>query len=56
MESAASTAAVNLERTENVAAATEEQLALMTNISSAADHLNEIVYELERAISQFKVK
>lgn len=56
MEQTASTAAVNLEKTENVAAATEEQLALMDNISSAAGHLDTIVRELDLAISQFKVK
>ncbi|WP_054027997.1 methyl-accepting chemotaxis protein [Bacillus sp. FJAT-28004] len=56
MEQTASTAAGNLEKTENVAAATEEQLALMDNISSAAVHLNEIVRELDLAIAHFKVK
>ncbi|WP_139997993.1 methyl-accepting chemotaxis protein [Paenibacillus paridis] len=56
MEQTASTAAANLEKTESVAAATEEQLALMDNISSAAGHLDAIVQELDRAISQFKVK
>lgn len=56
MEQSASTAALNLGKTESVAAATEEQLALMDNISSAAEHLNEIVGELDRAISHFKVK
>ncbi|OMF22747.1 hypothetical protein BK133_25495 [Paenibacillus sp. FSL H8-0548] len=56
MEQTASTASVNLEKTESVAAATEEQLALMDNISSAAAHLDEIVRELDDAIAQFKVK
>jgi methyl-accepting chemotaxis protein len=56
MEQTASTAAANLEKTESVAAATEEQLALMDNISSATGHLDAIVQELDRAISQFKVK
>lgn len=56
MEQSASTAALNLGKTESVAAATEEQLALMDNISSAAGHLTEIVSELDRAISHFKVK
>ncbi|CAM4508199.1 methyl-accepting chemotaxis protein [Paenibacillus endophyticus] len=56
MEQTASTAAANLEKTESVAAATEEQLALMDNISSSASHLNEIVIELDQAISHFKVK
>lgn len=56
MEQSASTAAVNLEKTESVAAATEEQLALMDNISNAAVHLDEIVQELDLAISHFKVK
>ncbi|MGM0879528.1 MAG: methyl-accepting chemotaxis protein [Bacillota bacterium] len=56
MEQTASTAAVNLEKTESVAAATEEQLALMENISSSAGHLDAIVRGLDLAISQFKVK
>lgn len=56
MEQTASTAAVNLEKTESVAAATEEQLALMKNISSSAGRLDAIVRELDLAISQFKVK
>ncbi|WP_052350282.1 methyl-accepting chemotaxis protein [Paenibacillus gorillae] len=56
MEQSASSAASNLERTESVAAATEEQLALMDNIASAAVHLDEIVGELNRAIHHFKVK
>lgn len=56
MEQTASTAAVNLEKTESVAAATEEQLALMENISSSAGRLDTIVRELDLAISQFKVK
>lgn len=56
MEQTASTAGVNLEKTESVAAATEEQLALMENISSSAGHLDAIVRELDLAISQFKVK
>lgn len=56
MEQTSSTAAVNLEKTESVAAATEEQLALMENISSSAGHLDAIVRELDLAISQFKVK
>lgn len=56
MEQTASTASVNLGKTESVAAATEEQLALMDNISTAAEHLDEIVRELDDAIAQFKVK
>ncbi|WP_028611194.1 methyl-accepting chemotaxis protein [Paenibacillus harenae] len=56
MEQTASSASVNLEKTESVAAATEEQLALMDNISSSADHLNEIVSGLDLAISHFKLK
>ncbi|WP_419872902.1 methyl-accepting chemotaxis protein [Candidatus Pristimantibacillus sp. PTI5] len=55
MEQTAATAAANLEKTESVAAATEEQLALMDNISTAAVHLDEIVRELDLAISHFKV-
>lgn len=56
MEQTAATAAANLEKTESVAAATEEQLALMDNISTAAVHLDEIVRELDLAISHFKVR
>lgn len=56
MQQTAATAAVNLEKTENVAAATEEQLALMDNISSAAVHLEGIVRDLDLAISHFKMK
>ncbi|OBZ16710.1 methyl-accepting chemotaxis protein [Bacillus sp. FJAT-26390] len=56
MEQTAATAAVNLEKTESVAAATEEQLALMDNISASAGHLDEIVQELDLAISHFKVQ
>ncbi|WP_138751891.1 methyl-accepting chemotaxis protein [Paenibacillus sinopodophylli] len=56
MEQSASTAIANLDKTESVAAATEEQLALMDNISSAANHLKDIVHDLDQAISHFKVK
>ncbi|MBD2870097.1 methyl-accepting chemotaxis protein [Paenibacillus arenilitoris] len=56
MEQAASGAAVNLEKTESVAAATEEQLAHMDNISASASRLSEIVSKLELAISRFELK
>jgi methyl-accepting chemotaxis protein len=46
----------SITQTESVAAATEEQLALIDNISNAASHLDEIVKELDLAISHFKVK
>lgn len=55
MEQSASSAAANLERTESVAAATEEQLALMDNIAAATNHLDEIVDQLNQAVSSFKV-
>lgn len=56
MEQTASSAAMNFNKTENVAAATEEQLALMENINAAAAHLNDIVAELNRSVSHFKVE
>lgn len=55
MQQTASSAALNMDKAENVAAAAEEQLALMQNISEAAEQLNGIVAELNREVSRFKL-
>ncbi|MEK3885221.1 methyl-accepting chemotaxis protein [Paenibacillus sp. PL2-23] len=55
VEQSASTAAANLGKTESVAAATEEQLALMENILASAHELDDIVKQLSGAVAHFKV-
>lgn len=55
VEQSATSAAVNLEKTESVAAATEEQLALMESISNSSKELDTIVRELHSAVAHFKV-
>ncbi|MHA7963739.1 methyl-accepting chemotaxis protein [Paenibacillus sp. CAU 1782] len=55
MDQTAHTASQNLQKAETVAAATEEQLALMDNINAAALRLDEIVNELNGSTSKFKV-
>lgn len=55
-EQSAATAAASLEKTENVAAAMEEQLALTDNIADASRTLDSIVNQLGAAVGQFKVK
>ncbi|MCU6709439.1 methyl-accepting chemotaxis protein [Paenibacillus sp. J5C_2022] len=49
-------AARNMEKADSVAAATEEQLALIESISLSADGLNEVVRKLNEAVEQFKMK
>jgi methyl-accepting chemotaxis protein len=56
MDQTAHTASQNLQKAETVAAATEEQLALMDNINAAALRLDEIVTELNGSTAKFKVK
>lgn len=56
MEQSAHAAQQNLESTRNVASATEEQLALMEEITSSADQLQRIVLQLTESVSTFKVK
>ncbi|WP_020615639.1 methyl-accepting chemotaxis protein [Paenibacillus daejeonensis] len=51
----ASAAESNLVTTESVAAATQEQLALMDGIASSAAKLQDIVGELDGAIARFKI-
>ncbi|MFD0960276.1 methyl-accepting chemotaxis protein [Paenibacillus chungangensis] len=52
----ATSASRNMEKADSVAAATEEQLALIESISASADGLNEVVLQLNEAVDQFKVK
>ncbi|WP_168120717.1 methyl-accepting chemotaxis protein [Paenibacillus sp. HB172176] len=55
MEQTASSAALNLQMTENVATATEKQIALMNHVSATSRELDEIVGKLQKAVSTFKV-
>lgn len=55
VEQGAETATANLSKSASVAKATEEQMALMENISAASEQLDEIVKELNSAVSHFKV-
>jgi methyl-accepting chemotaxis protein len=43
------------DRTQNVAAATEQQLALVENISHSAEQLRDIVDDLNKSVSYFKL-
>jgi len=56
MEMSSQTAADNLGKIQSVAAATEEQLALMGSMSESAAQLQEIVSDLSNAVSHFKVR
>ncbi|MBB3109087.1 methyl-accepting chemotaxis protein [Paenibacillus phyllosphaerae] len=55
MEQSAHTAQMTLDSTRSVAAATEEQLALMEDITLAADQLRSIVDALTDSVASFKV-
>lgn len=55
VEQGAETATANLSKSASVAKATEDQMALMENISEASKQLDEIVKELNSAVSHFKV-
>ncbi|NBI28436.1 methyl-accepting chemotaxis protein [Chengkuizengella marina] len=55
MEHSNSTAHEIFSKSQNVAAATEEQLALMENMDDAAKKLMDIVNQLNQSISNFKV-
>ncbi|MFS1511254.1 methyl-accepting chemotaxis protein [Chengkuizengella sp. SCS-71B] len=55
MEHSNSTAHEIFSKSQNVAAATEEQLALMENMDNSAKRLMEIVNQLNHSISNFKV-
>lgn len=56
MQETAGTAAANLEKTDSVAAATEQQLALMENITDAARRLDDIVASLNAAVAHFTLR
>ncbi|MBD3918047.1 methyl-accepting chemotaxis protein [Paenibacillus sp. PR3] len=56
MEMSSQAAADNLGKIQSVAAATEEQLALMGSMSESAAQLKEIVSDLSNAVSHFKVR
>lgn len=56
MEMSSRAAADNLGKIQSVAAATEEQLALMGSMSESAAQLQEIVSDLSSAVSHFKVR
>lgn len=43
------------EGTQNIAASTEEQSALMKEVANAAEVLSEMAVELEKMFSKFKV-
>lgn len=43
------------EGTQNIAASTEEQSALMKGVANAAEVLSEMAVELEKMFSKFKV-
>lgn len=43
------------EGTQNIAASTEEQSALMKEVANAAEVLSEMAIELEKILSKFKV-
>ncbi|MFS0727552.1 methyl-accepting chemotaxis protein [Paenibacillus sp. 1P07SE] len=55
IRASATAAETNLGRTESVAAATEEQLALIEGIASAAARMDEVVRDLDNAVTRFKV-
>mgnify|MGYP003855024199 FL=1 len=55
MEMNITTTAQVFDRSQNVAAATEQQLALVENISNSAEQLRDIVVDLNKSVAYFKL-